>query len=164
MACLIKEFQASLQKPQKESDHRHHEQTKSMQVAFFNQVKALSDIIEEMGNPFIDESNDLLVLDTRDLADPSVVNAMYNLMKTQYDTFVSERLVDQTKPVNDPIKRNNFPLFSRPVREKSTQILTQYLQLCVYCEQLASHGSSPMLCQDCSPSKSPSKYPPTRIF
>ena len=123
MAHLIEEFQVSMEKPEKESDHRHHEQTKSMQMTFFNQVKALSNVIEDMGNPFIDESDDLLVLDTRDLADPSVVNTMRNLKKTgqeQYDTFVTERLVTQTRPVNDPIKRNNFPLFSRPpIREKS---------------------------------------------
>ena len=124
MARQIEEFQASLEKPQKKSDRQHHEQTQSTQMAFFNQVKALRNVIEEMGNPFIDESNDLLVLDTRDLTDPSVVNDMRNLKKTgqeQYDKFVTERLVTQTSPVNDPIKRNNFfPLFSRPpVREKS---------------------------------------------
>ncbi len=76
-----------------------------------------------MGNPFFEESDELLVLDTRDIADPSVVEAMYVLKKTgqvQYNTFITERLVQQTKPINDPIKRNNFPLFSRPpVREKS---------------------------------------------
>ncbi len=39
---------------------------------------------------------------------------------TDSSTFIIERLVQQTKPINDPIKRNNFPLFSRPpVREKS---------------------------------------------
>ena len=123
IARLINEFQASMEKPEKESDRRHHEQCKSTQMAFFNQVKALSHVIEEMGNPFIDESNDLLVLDTRDIADPLVVNAMRTLKKTgqeQYDTFVTERLVTQTTPINDPIKRNKFPLFSRPpVREKS---------------------------------------------
>ena len=75
-------FQASMEKPEKESDHRHHEQTKSTQMTFLNQVKPLSNVIEDMGNPFIDESDDLLVLDTRDLADPSVVNTMRNLKKT----------------------------------------------------------------------------------
>ena len=86
-------------------------------------MKALRNVIEEMGNPFIDESNDLLVLDSRDIADPTVVTAMRNLKKIgqeQYDKFVTERLVTQISPVNDPIKRNKFPLFSRPpVREKS---------------------------------------------
>jgi len=82
MTRLIEEFQASIQKPEMESDLRHHEQTKSTQVTYFNQVKALSNVIEEMGNPFIDDSNDLLVLDSRDLADPAVINTMRNIMKS----------------------------------------------------------------------------------
>ena len=52
-----------------------------------------------MGNPFNDESKDLLVLDSRDIADSLVVDAMCNLKKTgqeQYNTFVTERLVTQT--------------------------------------------------------------------
>src|SRR5688572_10589540 len=77
----------------------------------------------DRGNPFIDDSNDLLVLDSGDLADPAVINTMRNIGKTgqkQYETFVNERLVNQSRPVNDPIKRNNFPLFSRPsVRDTS---------------------------------------------
>jgi hypothetical protein len=77
------EFQASIQKPKMESDLRHHEQTKSTQVTFFNQVKALSNVIEEMGSPFIDDSNDLLVLDSRDLAGPAVINTMRNIGKTR---------------------------------------------------------------------------------
>ena len=65
-------------------------------MSFFNQVKELSLVIDELGNPFIDESNDLLVLDTRDLADPSVVNTMRsikNIGQEQYNTFVTARLV-----------------------------------------------------------------------
>ena len=67
MASLISKFQASMEKPEKKSNHKHHEQTQSIQMEFFNQVKALGNVIEEMGNPFIDESNDLVVLDTRDV-------------------------------------------------------------------------------------------------
>jgi hypothetical protein len=123
MARLIEEFQASINKTEMDSDLRHHEQTRSTQITFYNQVKVLSSVIEDMGNPFIDDSNDLLVLDTRDLADPAVINALYNIEKTgrqQYDTFVDESLITRVRPVNDPIKRNNFPLFSRqPVRNKS---------------------------------------------
>ena len=117
MARLIEEFQASIEKPETKSDVRHHEQTKSTQMIFFNQVKALCNVIENMGNPFIDDSNDLFVLDTRELADPAVINTICNFEKSgqkQYDTFVTERLDTQSRPVNDPIKRNKFPLFSRP--------------------------------------------------
>ncbi len=117
MARLINEFQESMKKNERVSDFRHHEQCHSMQLTFFDQVKALTNVIEEMGNPFFEESDELLVLDTRDIADPLVVKAMYVLKKTgqvQYNTFITERLVQQTKLINDPIKRNNFPLFSRP--------------------------------------------------
>jgi hypothetical protein len=123
MARLIEEFQASIDRTGTVSDLRHHEQTKSTQRTFYSQVKVLSSVIDDMGNPFNDNSNDLLVLDTKDLADQAVVTALYNLEKTgrqQYDTFVDERLITRVRPVNDTIKRNNFPLFSRqPVRNKS---------------------------------------------
>ena len=38
----------------------------------------------------------------------------------QYDIYVGERLVNQTKSVWEPIKKNNLALFSRPpIREKT---------------------------------------------
>ena len=76
-----------------------------------------------MGNPFAENSKDLFVLDSRDLADPAVIDTLRqikSLGQEQYDTYVNKRLVNQTKPITDPMKRNNLPLFSRPpVREKS---------------------------------------------
>ena len=79
-----------------------------MQKTFFSQVKALSSMIEDMRNPFTDESKDLLIRDTRDIhvVDSSVVEAMYNLKakgQEQYDVFVTERLISLTTPLNDPI-------------------------------------------------------------
>ena len=44
------------------------------------------------------KARDLLVLDSRDIADSLVVDAMRNLKKAgqeQYNTFVTERLVTQ---------------------------------------------------------------------
>ena len=83
---------------------------------------SLTDVIDEMGNPFPENSNDVLVLDSRDLADPAVIDTLRqikSLGQEQYDTYVNDSLVNQTKPFTDPIKRNNLPLFSRPpVREK----------------------------------------------
>lgn len=123
MARLISEFQATTDKRLKKTELKHHEQTKHMQVAFARDVKALTRVIGEMGNPFCEDSKDLLVLDSRDVADPAVINTLHQIEKLgqeQYDTYVNERLVHQIKPITDPIKRNNLPLFSRPpVREKS---------------------------------------------
>ena len=123
MARVVGEFEVSSEK-RKETDTRHHENTKHAQMAFARDVKALTAAMEDMGNPFCEKSAvNLLVLDTRDLADTAVidtVNQIENLGQEQYETYVSERLVNQTKPIKDPIKRNNLPLFSRPpVRERS---------------------------------------------
>ena len=51
--------------------NRHHEQTETVQRSLFEKVKQLTMVMEEMGNPFEEESGDLLTLDTKDIADPS---------------------------------------------------------------------------------------------
>ena len=92
-------------------------------MTFGRDITSLTAVIEEMGNPFAENSNDLLVLESRDLADPAVIDTLRqikSLGQEQYDTYVNERFVNQTKPITDPIKRNNLLLFSRPpVQEKS---------------------------------------------
>lgn len=122
MARVIGEFETCVTH-RVNKDSRHHEQTKHTQKAFARDVKALSDCIRELGNPFIEDSSDLLVLDTRDIIDPKVVgavNEMEKLGSDQYNTFVSECLDKKTKAIKDPIKRNNLPLFGRPpVHEKA---------------------------------------------
>lgn len=53
----------------------HHEQMTGVQATFQKQVKTLYTTIEDMGNPFLEESEDLLVLDTRDIMNSSVAEA-----------------------------------------------------------------------------------------
>ena len=123
MARVITEFQGTAEKRMKKPELKHHEHIKHTKIAFARDVKSLTGVMGEMGNPFCDDSKDLLVLDSRDLADPAFINTVCQieiLGQEQYDTYVNERLVNQTKPITNPIKRNNLPLFSRPpVREKS---------------------------------------------
>ena len=122
MARVIGEFEAATGERRK-TDTRHHEQTRFAQKAFARDVKALTSVIQEMGNPFCENSTDLLVLDSRDLTDAAVIDTVRKieeLGQDQYDTYVSERLVNQTKHIDEPITRNKLPLFCRPaVREKS---------------------------------------------
>jgi len=40
---------------------RHHEHTMAVQVTFASEVQALMEVIEDLGNPFMEESGDLLV-------------------------------------------------------------------------------------------------------
>ncbi len=43
----------------------HHEQQPGVQSAFLKDVQPLTLVLQDMGNPFLEESNDLLVLDTK---------------------------------------------------------------------------------------------------
>ena len=67
----MSEFEA-LEARNKPRDHCHHEQHPGVQAAFQKDVKSLVAVIEEMGNPFLEKSEDLMVLDTRDILDTSV--------------------------------------------------------------------------------------------
>ena len=61
-------------------------------------MKSLISVIDVMRNPFTDESGDLLVLDTKDLADASVVKRVEEvetLRREQFETFVKKRLSEK---------------------------------------------------------------------
>ncbi|PIK34551.1 hypothetical protein BSL78_28625 [Apostichopus japonicus] len=129
------------------SNLKHHEHTAAVQSAFAKMVEALVRVIDEMGNPFTEESCDLLVLDTRDIADPAVAETVRTIKKTgqeQYETYMAERVTQRTTPVSDPISRNKLPLFSRPptrLQTKSKQILSSlksdcalFLRLYISCQ------------------------------
>ena len=126
MARLIGEFQMSVEKKQN-AETCHHEQKRHIQAAFAQDVKSLVEAFEEMGNPFLEDSEDLLVLDSRNIVDASVRDAIQKIEQLgidQYEVYVEERLVKQTKAIADPIKRNNLHLFSRPpVHQKSSKQL-----------------------------------------
>ena len=119
MARLIAEFQST--SDTRKADHKHHEQNKHTQVAFAADVRSLIKVMGELGNPFCDDRKDLMVIDSRP-GRPSPYKHCSQIQKLgeeQQDSYVQERLIKQTKPITNPIKRNNLPLFSRPpVREK----------------------------------------------
>ena len=94
---------------------KHHEQTMSVQTNFAQEVKSLVDVFEEMGNPFKEDSGDLLTVDTKIIMDSNIhrtVENVFKLGKQQYEQFIKEKFVDRTKPITDPIKKNKLKLFS----------------------------------------------------
>lgn len=91
-------------------------------------MNAFCSTIEEMGNPFADQTGDLFVLDTRDIADSKVVETVRTaeqLGKDQYQRFVTKRLQERPTPLFDTIQKNKLPLFSSPpaTKEKSSDKL-----------------------------------------
>ena len=91
----------------KKPDCRHHEQRKGVQKAFKKQVQSLSTTTTEIGNPFQESTNDLLVLDTQDIKLPSVVETVKTLEsvgQNQYREFVTEILEAKSNSLFEPIK------------------------------------------------------------
>ena len=85
MAHLINDFEVSV--------IRHHDQLPGVQKAFLQDIKSLKSTVDKYGNPFLETGGELLVLDTQDIVDKSVVNTIYHteeLGQEQYDTFVQE--------------------------------------------------------------------------
>ena len=69
-----------------------------------------------MGNPFLEESNDTLVLETTYIMESvaGTVRKLETIGQEQYSKFVDKRLSKCVTPVRDPLPKNKLPLFSRP--------------------------------------------------
>ena len=118
-ARLLMEFEDDCSEPKELECARgfHHEEGFSMQKSFKEQVVSLIDVINEMGNPFLEDTDELLALDTRNILDQSVVNTVRevcDLGKLQYSRYCKEVISDLTRSIHDPIKQNRLPLFSCP--------------------------------------------------
>ena len=61
------------------SDMRHHEQRPGVQKIFLQYVTSLKATIDEYSNQFLETSGDLLVLDTRDIVEKSVIDNLYRI-------------------------------------------------------------------------------------
>ena len=127
MVRMTAEFEVTIERHRKATPETHHEQTRSYQAKFAEQVRRMVEVIEEMCNPFLEGSKDLLKLDTRDIVDPAIVTSVCQageIGQQQYETFITERLHQQAKPLSEPIKKNKLLLFSHPPpRQKSNASL-----------------------------------------
>ena len=70
-------------------------------------VKALVAVLDEIGNPFLEHSDDLLAIDTRDIVDTEVAETVRNIEtvdEEQYTKFVTERLEKCETPITETIQ------------------------------------------------------------
>ena len=63
MAIFVQEFEAYSYR--RLDDTCHRDQTTSVQVSFIKDVCSLVNVMEELGNPFEEESKDLIVLHSK---------------------------------------------------------------------------------------------------
>ena len=90
----------------------------AVQTAFLKEVRAFVTVLEEMGNPFLECSQDLLVIDTIvDIMDTQVsetVRRIETLGKQQYTEFVAGRLQEYTASARQTSLKNKLPLLTTP--------------------------------------------------
>ena len=72
IARVVKEFESTFEVT-KPCDKRHHQQMPSVQKASFKDVQALISTLEEMGNPFTEDSTELIMLDTKEIMRECVI-------------------------------------------------------------------------------------------
>ena len=99
------------------ANQQHHDQQPGVQQNFLKDVESLVTVINDMGNPLLEKSHDLLVLDTKNIMDTSVVETVRKIKSLgleQHKKFVEERLQQSLKPITETLSKNNLPLFSRP--------------------------------------------------
>ncbi len=67
VSCLLAAYEAMSGTIDTRIESRHHGATVGAQTAFFENVKAMTTVLQDMGNPFQDESSDILSLDAKNI-------------------------------------------------------------------------------------------------
>ena len=118
IARITTEFEdVAIKVPEQHSNSKHHEQKPAVQTRFLKEAQTLVVVLEETGNHFLEHSEDLLVIDTRDIVQSEIANTVRvidTLGEEQYNVFVTERLEECRIPLTHPLPKNKLPLFSRP--------------------------------------------------
>ncbi len=78
---LVHQYELVSQAKFGNQDIRHHEQSSQFQKVFTDMVKKLFSAMKDLGNPFQEESKDLLTLYTKIIAHPSAAE----LVRTHID-------------------------------------------------------------------------------
>ena len=111
VARVIVEFEDFNMHPRNQEETRHHEETPSVQNTFARDVRSLVVVIEELGNPFEEDSQDLLVLDTKEIVDPAVIETVRNakqISQDKFEAFSKECIVDRTKSIEEAIHETSY--------------------------------------------------------
>ena len=114
VARIVRQFEEHFLHHIEVGDTRHHDESPSIQKSFLNNVKGLVESYEIMGNPFLEDSPDLIALDTKEIMSEEVSHSMMQAEQlgiSQYNQFVKEVFDDQSKSIFDTLPRNNVKLF-----------------------------------------------------
>ena len=122
----ITEFEAGML-TRKNAVLKHHDQSPSVQQRVFAHTKALVIAFQEAGNPFEDDSHEVVIIDTREVMPDNVARSImgsHGEGKKQHANFVEHRLQSAAVAFHVPIKMNkiNLPGSRHKNRNKSKYV------------------------------------------
>ena len=85
--------------------------------------------MEDLGNPFEEESTHLLVLDSNEIADCATVETARRVGQEQFQAFVDDHLVKRFKAIDDVIHCSNFKLFNSTSKQNASREKLQVASL-----------------------------------
>ena len=86
-------------------------------------MKSLTGVLREMGNPFQEESSDLLALDNKNVSDPALaktVTSHHQRGKDQFQAFMEALKNDNECIFYKPIERNTVSFFRQTTDQAAT--------------------------------------------
>ena len=100
---------------------KHHEDNVKAQQEFFKNVNRLVDVLLDFGNPFQEESPDLLSLDTKDIAHPDrakLITTHHKRGKEKLQTFINQM---EKGSFYKPIKKNDIAFLKQQQAESASK-------------------------------------------
>ncbi len=120
MARVIKEFE-EIWDDGEESNMHHDEQSLQRQKSLFDDVKRLEAVMSEYCNPFVKESDDVIInIYDGSIMDGKDVQDALSIEESLFEEIWSRRVVFGKEPITKTLKKNNTRIFKgKPVKEPS---------------------------------------------
>ena len=121
LSRLIQEFE----RPVSNKYTKHHEQYSKFQNTFLIHVTKMNESFSNLGNPFIEDSGQLIDLATSAVMTDDIILCIRQVTKhgcTKYEEFFEDRISTQKKTWTSTLKRMNLSLFSdksKPKKKKN---------------------------------------------
>ena len=113
---LVSQYEAVSEAKDRMECDRHHEQTESANRVFLENVEKLYKVIKDMDNPFQEDTEDLVTLDTKIISHPSVaamVATHYEKGKHCLQEFKRGLENEDGTTFYEPIKKNKMDFFQQ---------------------------------------------------
>ena len=120
VARSVRDFEASLRYNLETSlseQTKRHEQTQAHKSIFSKNVNDLVSAFQQVGNPFLEESKDLIALGSKNIANQNAVDNMREFAESgakQFNEFFNDCLKEKKTSIYEIIKKNKFAIFTQP--------------------------------------------------